>query len=96
MSAITWPVSSKSTWATNTLSPSAVGIGESHVTTTPPASTTDCAAGTIWSPALFDSITASTPCVAAFVMISICPATLLSAVGPRNSAGFAPSSAAAS
>jgi hypothetical protein len=71
MSAITWPVSSKSTWATNTSSPSPDGIGESHVTTWTPASVAACTAGSIWSPALFESITASTPWVAAFVMISI-------------------------
>jgi phosphate transport system permease protein len=38
MSAITVPVSSKSTWATNACSPSAEGIGESQVTTVIPAS----------------------------------------------------------
>ena len=96
MSAITVPVSSKSTWATNTLSPSPEGIGESQLTTLTPASTADFTAGSIWSPALLEIMTAFTPWVAAFVTISICPATLLSAVGPRNCAASTPSSFAAS
>ena len=54
MSAITTPVSSKSTWATNTCSPSADGICESQVTTVSPASRAATAAGAIWSPALLE------------------------------------------
>ena len=45
MSAMTVPVSSKSTWATKTSSPSAEGIGESQVTTVRPASWAASAAG---------------------------------------------------
>jgi hypothetical protein len=96
MSAITTPVSSKSTCATKTLSPLADGIGESQLTTVTPACTAELTAGSIWSPALLESITAFTPWVAALVTISICPATLLSAVGPRNCAAVTPSSFAAS
>src|SRR5918999_1899981 len=96
MSAITVPVSSKSTCATKTLSPSPDGIGESHDTTVAPASVSCFTAGSIWSPALFEIISAFTPCVAALVTISIWPETLLSAVGPRNSGGSVPSSSSAS
>ena len=60
MSAITVPVSSKSTWATNRLSPSPEGIGESQLTTLTPASTADFTDGSIWSLALLE-ITAFTP-----------------------------------
>ena len=45
MSAITWPVSSKSTWATNRLSPAPEGIGESQLTTVMPASAAAWVAG---------------------------------------------------
>ena len=96
MSAMTAPVSSKSTWATNRSSPLPDGIGESQLTTAAPESCSCLMDGSIWSPALLEIISALTPCVAALVTISICPATLLSAVGPRNSASVAPSSAAAS
>ncbi len=47
MSAITLPVSSKSTWATNRLSPAPDGIGESQLTTTMPASAAAWIAGSI-------------------------------------------------
>ena len=67
MSAITVPVSSKSTWATNRLSPAPDGIGESQLTTAMPASAASWTAGSIWSPALFDTMIASTPWVTAFV-----------------------------
>ena len=46
-SAITVPVSSKSTWAMKTLSPSPDGIGESHETTVAPASAACLTAGSI-------------------------------------------------
>ena len=97
MSAITTPVWSKSTWATNTCSPSADGIWESQVTRARPFSRAALAAGTIWSPELFESMTPSWPWVVAVVTISICPATLFSGVGPMNSRvpGF-PSSSCAS
>ena len=97
MSAMTTPVWSKSTWATNTCSPSADGIWESQVTRARPFSRAALAAGTIWSPELFESITPSCPWVVAVVTISICPATLFSGVGPMNSRvpGF-PSSSCAS
>ena len=84
MSAITLPVSEKSTWATNTSSPSADGIGESQVTTLSPLALAALTAGTIWSPELLEIMIASTPWVVALVTISICPATLFSGVGPRN------------
>ena len=83
MSAMTLPVSVKSTWATNTSSPSADGIGESQVTTLMPLACAALAAGTIWSPELLEIMIALTPCVVALVTISICPATLFSGVGPR-------------
>ena len=54
MSAITLPVSEKSTWA-NTSSPSADGIGESQVTTLSPLALAALTAGTIWSPELWKS-----------------------------------------
>ena len=57
MSAMTLPVSLKSTWATKRLSPFADGIGESHATILTPAACAACAAGAIWSPALFEIIT---------------------------------------
>ena len=96
MSAITVPVSLKSTWAMKRSSPSADGIGESQVTTFAPASLAFLTAGTIWSPALLEIMTAFCPWVAALVTISIWPATLFSGVGPRNSslAGFLSSAAA--
>ncbi len=84
MSAMTTPVSLKSTCAMKTCSPSADGIGESQVTTVMPASRAALAAGAIWSPALFEIIIAPTFCVVAVVTISICPCTLFSGVGPRN------------
>src|SRR3990172_8322976 len=98
MSALTVPVSSKSTWAMNNCSPSADGMGESQVTTLIPAATAALAAGAIWSPALLEIMIASTPCVVAVVTISICPATLFSGVGPRNcrASGFLSSVAASS
>ena len=82
MSAMTLPISLKSTWATKTVSPSADGIGESQVTTLVPASWASTATGAIWSPALLESMTTSKPWVGALVTCSIWPATLLSAVGP--------------
>src|SRR5689334_271654 len=90
MSAITLPVSLKSTCATNRLSPSAVGMGESQVTTLMPASAAALAAGPIWSPALLEIMTALTPWALALVIISIWPATLFSAVGPvkLSASGF--------
>ena len=84
MSAMTLPVSVKSTWATKTSSPSADGIGESQVTTLMPLSCAALAAGTIWSPELLEIMIALTPWVVALVTISIWPATLFSGVGPRN------------
>ena len=54
MSAMTLPVSAKSTWATKTSSPSADGIGESQVTTLMPLACAALAAGTIWSPELLE------------------------------------------
>ncbi len=97
MSAMVAPISLKSTWATNTCSPSPEGMGESQVTTVTPASRAAWAAGAIWSPALLESMTAPTPWVVALVMISIWPATLFSGVGPRNSSvSVLPSSLAAS
>ena len=47
MSAITVPVSSKSTWATKRSSPSPDGIGESQPTTVMPASFAALIAGSI-------------------------------------------------
>ena len=47
MSAITLPISAKSTCATNTSSPSDDGIGESQVTTLMPLACAALAAGTI-------------------------------------------------
>ncbi len=90
MSAMTLPVSVKSTWATKTSSPSADGIGESQVTTLMPLACAALAAGTIWSPELLEIMIASTPWVVALVTISIWPATLFSGVGPRycSSIGF--------
>ena len=82
MSAMTLPVSLKSTWATKTCSPWAEGIGESQVTTVMPLSRAALAAGPIWSPALLEIMMALAPWVAALVTISIWPATLLSGVGP--------------
>ena len=82
MSAITVPVSSKSTWATKSDSPSPEGMGLSQVTTRVPASCAAWAAGAIWSPALLDSITTARPWLAAVVTISIWPATEFSGVGP--------------
>ena len=79
MSAMTMPVSSKSTCATNRLSPSADGIGESHVTTLIPPSAAVFAAGAIWSPELFEIISAWKPCVGAFVTNSIWPPWALDA-----------------
>ena len=96
MSAITWPVSSKSTWATKRLSPAADGIGESHATTVMPASAASCVAGSSWSPALLETISASTPWVTALVTNSIWPVVSVHAAGPTNSASATPSSAAAS
>ena len=46
------------------------------------------AAGTIWSPELFEIMIAATPWVVALVVISIWPATLFSGVGPRNCSGL--------
>ena len=96
MSAITTPVSSKSTCATNKLSPSPEGIGESQLTTATPASVAASTPDWICSPALFEIMTASTPCVAAFVIVSICPVGSSHVAGARNSGSDAPSSAAAS
>ena len=96
MSAITWPVSSKSTWATNRLSPAPDGIGESQLTTGMPASAAACVAGSIWSPALFEIMMASTPWVTALVTNSIWPVLSVHAAGPTNSASATPSSPAAS
>lgn len=59
MSAITWPVSLKSTCETNRLSPVASGMLESQVTIRVPASEAAFAAAAIWSPALLESITTS-------------------------------------
>ena len=96
-SAITVPVSSKSTWAMKTLSPSPDGTGESHETTVAPASEACLTAGSIWSPAQFEIMTPLTPCVPALVTVSICPETQLSGDdGPRYSAGSTWSSPAAS
>ncbi len=96
MSAMTTPVSSKSTWATNRLSPSPDGIGESQLTTFTSASVAASTPDWICSPALFEIITASTPWVAALVMVSICPVGSSQVDGPRNSGSSAPSSSAAS
>ena len=72
MSAITVPVSSKSTWATNRLRPRPRDR-QSQLTTWTPASTADFTDGSIWSPALLEIISALTPKVAALVRILICP-----------------------
>ncbi len=61
MSAMTMPVSSKSTWAMNTCSPSPDGIGESQVTTVMPLSRAALTAGTSWSPALLEIMMPLTP-----------------------------------
>ena len=71
MSAMTFPVSSKSTWATKRLSPLPEGIGESQLTTVMPASAAACMAGSISSPALLEIMIASTSCVTALVTNSI-------------------------
>ena len=84
MSAITTPVSSKSTWATNRLSPSPEGIGESHATTGMPAAAASSIAVCTWSPALFEIMIASTPCVTALVTNSICPVVSAQDAGPWN------------
>ena len=84
MSAMTLPMPAKSTCATKSDSPLADGIGESQVTTFVPAFWAAWAAGTIWSPALFESMTTLLPWVGALVMNSIWPWTLFSAVGPTN------------
>ncbi len=82
MSAMTVPVSLKSTWATKTCSPWAEGIGESQVTTVMPAFWAASADGPSWSPELLEIMMALAPWVGALVTISIWPATELSAVGP--------------
>jgi len=82
MSAMTTPISLKSTCATNSVSPAAEGMGLSQVTTLVPAACAASAAGTIWSPALLDSITTFCPWLVAVVRSSICPATEFSGVGP--------------
>ena len=96
MSAITLPVSSKSTWATNRLSPAADGIGESQLTTAMPASAAACVAVSIWSPALFDTMIAPTPWVTALVTNSTWPVLSAHDAGPTNSGSATPSSPAAS
>ena len=55
----------------NNCSPSADGMGESHVTTVIPLSRADLAAGAIWSPALLEIMIPSWPWVVAVVRISI-------------------------
>ena len=62
-------------------------MGESQVTTLMPLAWAALAAGTIWSPELFEIMIAFTPWVVALVTISICPATLFCGVGPRNWSG---------
>ena len=97
MSAITTPIEPKSTCATKKASPAPFGIGLSQVTTLVPAAAAASAAGAIWSPALFDSITTFCFWVVAVVSISICPAAEFSGVGPMNSSvPVEPSSFAAS
>ena len=97
MSAMTTPVSSKSTCAMKTLSPSPDGIGESQATTVTPASAAARTAGSIWSPAQFEIMIALRPCVVALVTTSICPETQSAGeAGPRYSAVSASSSPAAS
>ena len=71
MTAIVLPISLKSTWATNTDSPSPDGIGESHVTTFVPAVCAAAAVAPIVSPALLDIMTTLKPSVGAVVRVSI-------------------------
>src|SRR6185312_8663122 len=73
-------------------------MGESQVTTLIPLAWAALAAGTIWSPELFEIMIALTPWVVALVTISIWPATLFCGVGPRNwrGVGFWSSFAASS
>ena len=85
MSAITTPVWSKSTWATNTCSPSADGIWESQVTRARPFSRARLGGGDDLVPGVVREHDAVLPWVVAVVTISICPATLFSGVGPMNS-----------
>ena len=70
MSAITTPMEPKSTCATKNDSPLPDGIGLSHVTTLVPAACAATATGSIWSPALLDSMTTFCFCVVAVVSIS--------------------------
>src|SRR3546814_5978537 len=73
------------------LSPAPDGMGESQLTTVMPASAAACVAGSSWSPALLDTMIASTPWVTALVTNSTCPVVSVQVAGATNSASATPS-----